>query len=175
MIVGIDSMVLIYANLVPQKTGQKSGLTAEQLQKKKELSTRAKLLLHMLRDETIILPTIAIAELLVPVPAAKKSVLISTLNKRFLCAGFDLHAAAIASDIWAYYKTLPADQKYDDRNVLKADIFILAAVKAAGGKELYTHDAKFRNLASNFIVVKDLPIRDPSDMFALSDIESGDL
>lgn len=67
--VGIDAMVLVYAGIVPSKEAS-ADVT--------EWSLRARRLLDRLDDDeaTIVLPTIAISELLVPVPIAESGLLI---------------------------------------------------------------------------------------------------
>ena len=165
--VGIDSMVLIFAGLVPNK-GKKSKEFAE-------LNLRARLLLYQLRAETIVLPTIAVSELLVPVPAAKKSLLLGTLSARFTMPSFNLPAAVIAAELWAHHEKLPRDLRYTDRRVLKADLMIVASAKAAGATKFYTHDKKCRAVAANVMQTFDLPKNDPSDMFIMDDLKKGEV
>lgn len=146
----------------------------------KDLRIRATLLLHMFRQKqndipVIVLPTVAIAELLVPVPNSQRGELISTLSKRFVCQPFDLRASAIASDLWARHKSLPPDLQYESRHVLKSDAMILASAKAAGAVRFYTSDRKCRALADICMSGCDLPKRDPDDMFAAGDAERGEL
>lgn len=158
-------MVLIYAGIVPVK---KTSTVAP------ELSLRAKLLLHMLRDSIVILPTIAVSELLVPVPAAKKGVLVAELQTRFLCPQFDIQAAAIAADLWAKHRKLPKDSQYKQRQVLRADSMIIATCKASGATVFYSHDSGCRDLANLVMKGHGLPKDDPTDMFIKNDIERGE-
>jgi len=152
VIAGIDSMVLIYAGKVPRNQSALS-------RKDAELSVRAKILLRELSDKkaTIVLPTIAIAELLVPVPSGQKSQLLSELQKVFACRPFDLPATAIAADLWSRYKQLPQDQQYESRDILKSDAMIVATAKAAGATVFYSHDGRCRKMASLVMVSRDLP------------------
>lgn len=167
MLVGIDSMVLIFAGVVPRKSAKSKEI--------EELRVRAQLLLHQKRDETVVLPTIAVAELLVPVPPAKRGQLIATVSGRFMCPSFDLPAAAIAAALWAHHAKLPTDLQYSQRHVLKADAMIVAAAKSAGATEFYSHDKKCRALANRIMKAFDLPTRDPNDMFLAEDIRRGDV
>lgn len=173
MIVGIDSMVLIYANAVPVKSQSKRSKEFE------ELSVRAKLLLHILtkskKDVQIVLPTVAIAELLTPVQKHLKGNLTSELSKMFICAPFDLHAASIASDLWAAHGSTSERLKYKNRHLLKSDVMIIGSAMSAGATDFYTHDKKCRELASIVMNAHDLPTHDPDDMFAADDIRRGDL
>ena len=166
--IGIDSMILIYAGLVPRKSSKKSKMLDD-------LSARAKLLLHMKRNDTIVLPTIAISEILVPVPASQRGILVATLSSRFVCPSFDLSAAAIAAELWSRSKQLPRDLRHDARHVLRADAMIVAAAKASGATEFYSHDEKCRALASIVMTAHDLPTYDPDDMFAMDDLRRGEL
>lgn len=170
MIVGIDSNVLIYAGLAPSK-GDSSKLTGE-------LGIRAKMLLHRLHREkaTILLPTIAVAELLVPIPKAKHGDVLAVLEKHFVCSPFSLHAAAIAAELWARKKSNPTVGHKGSRIVVKADAQILGTLIAGGATEFYTHDQNCPKLilASDPIEVYDLPANDPEDIFLRGDIERGD-
>lgn len=166
--IGIDSMILIYAGWGPRKSDKVSS-NAE------ELGVRSKLLLHMNRKDIIVLPTVAISEILVPVSPAQRGVLLAKLTDRFLCPPFDLPAAAIAADLWSRHKTLPKNLQYTKRQVLRADTMIVATAKVAGATKFYSHDRKCRALANMVMTGCELPVRDPDDMWAVNDIRHGDL
>jgi len=153
-VIGIDSMVLVYAGLVPRKSSEKTD-------KLEELSLRAKLLMHLKKKDTIVLPTIVVSEVLVPVPPAQRGLLVAKLSSMFLFAPFDMPSAVIAADLWARHKQLPADQQYRRRPVLKADAMVVAAAKSQGATEFYSHDKKCRALADLVMTGCDLPTRDP--------------
>ena len=163
-------MILIYAGAVPVSDGPKSSDFAD-------LSARAKLLLHDLAkhgNNDIILPTVAISELLVPVPIAQHGPLMAALRKRFICQTHDLLAATIAATIWAQYKQLPPDHRYENRHVLKSDAMIVAASKAAGARRFYSHDAKCRKMAELAgMVARDLPTNG-EDLFSKQEIDEND-
>lgn len=166
--IGIDSMILVYAGLAPRKSGKVS-------KELEDLRVRSQLLLHMQCKEIIVLPTIAISEVLVPVPTARRGALIAELSERFLCPSFDLHAADIAADLWSRHKKLPGDSQYKSRHVLRADAMIVAAAKSAGATVFYSHDKKCRALADLVMTGRDLPIDDPNDMFLKDDIRRGEV
>lgn len=169
--VGIDSMILIYAGIVPTNN------TSPRPPDYEELRVRSRLLIHQLAQKkaTVFLPTIAVSELLVPVPMSQKGILIATLTERFVCPSFDLPSAAIASDLWARHNQLPADLQYESRHVLKADAMIVGCAKAAGATEFYSHDRRCLALAGLVMKAHDLPTNDPNDMFAVDDIRRGEL
>ena len=159
MIVGIDSMILIYAEVVPSNPATRGADFAD-------LRDRAKLLLHMRKDDTIILPTVVLSELLVPVPKTDRGTLIAILQKMFVCPPFDVPAASIAADLWSQHRNLPQDQRYDKRQVVRPDCMIIASVRAAGATDFYSHDKKCQTLAKVAgMTPHDLPTRDPNDMF----------
>lgn len=170
MIIGIDSMVLIYAGIVPLKMGIRCSDF-------EELHVRSKLLLIMTKKKKgrILLPTVAMSELLVPIPKSQQGPMIAFLQQKFICPPFDLQAASIAADLIARHKNLPQDQRYDQRDVVRADAMIVASVKAAGATDFYTHDHKCRALASLVLAAHDLPKQDPDDMFLADEIAKGEV
>jgi len=170
VIAGIDSMILVYAGLVPSNPKTRSADF-------KDFHVRAKLLLHKLARDgaTVLLPTVAVSELLVPVPKAEKGALIAVLTEKFVCPSFDVQAAAIAADLWSQHKKLPTDLQYDKRHVLRADALIVASVRAAGANDFYSHDRRCRALAELVMKAHDLPTNDPTDMFLEGDIRRGNI
>lgn len=168
--VGIDSMVLIYAGLVPSKT------TEQPDSKVKEFQVRSRTLILGLAQKkaTVFLPTIAISEILVPVPPQQRVLLIAQLEERFVLCPFDLPAAAIAADLWCRYRQLPHDMKYPDRSVLKADAMIVASAKSAGAVEFYTTDARCRALADLVMKGKEPPAYSDDNMFLRGEVERGE-
>jgi len=168
-VVGIDSMIVIWAGCVPDLNTE--SWPKEKIEKRAEMKRRATILFQLFARKKwhIVLPTIAIAELLVKVPEAGKANLIAAQGKRFICPSFDPRAAAIASSLFSKFKSLPADQQYQDRNVLKADSMIIGSVIAAGATTFYSHDAAARRMAELSIKGKDLPVRDPDGQFDFPD------
>jgi hypothetical protein len=153
---GIDTMVLIYAGVVPTNPG---------VQIDADLRLRAKLLLHMLTNAgaTIILP------------AAKHGEFLAALQSHFVCAPFDVKASSIAADLFAEHAKLDRTAKYTSRQVLKADVLIIAAAKSAGATDFYSHEKQCRTLASKVMQAHDLPTHDPNDMFLMDDIKRGEV
>lgn len=74
MIVGIDSMILVYAGVVPQKRATKKR-TEKEKNELADLKRRAKYLFQDLKEAEaiVVLPTIALSELLVPVGSEERS------------------------------------------------------------------------------------------------------
>jgi len=156
-VVGIDSTIVIWAGFVPEVNTD--SWPKEKIEKRAEMKRRATILYRSFSRKKwlVVLPTIAIAELLVKVPEAEKANLIAAPGKRFICPSFDPRAAAIASGLWSRFKSLPADQQYQDRNVLKADSMIIGSVVAAGATAFYSHDGPARRMAELAIKGLDLP------------------
>ena len=102
MIIAIDSQILIYAEIVPRKNAKHSP-------EFNDLRVRAKLLLAKVdpKKDTIILPVIAVSELLVPVPQIHRGAVIAVLQQKFVCPPFDLPAASIAAELTAQHSKLP--------------------------------------------------------------------
>jgi len=163
-------MVVIYAGLVPATNAP----SAQSL----ELHVRAQRLFDNLSldQATIVLPFVAISELLVPVPTEDAAKLIRILQELFFCPVFDSRAASIAASLWSHHKRLPRDRQYKNRHVLKADVLIVASAKAAGATTFYSNDRECRMLASLIMEADGLPAQPKTlqDVFVESDIRRGD-
>ena len=172
MIIGIDSNTLIYAGLAPRVDAKDEDDPDEEL---KQLQKSAKIVLFLHQEDTIILPAIAVSEVLTPIPEERKGALVSTLTEMFVCPPFDLRAAVVASRLRAEQKKLPAKERYTkrERHVLKADAMIVASVVVAGATRFYTSDKKCRKMASLIIDAPELPKSIPDNLY--SDEILGDL
>ena len=122
------------------------------------LAERARFLLHRLERDAarIVVPAISAAEWAVPIAPEKRAGFLDTLNKQFFVKAFDLQSAAIAADLYAKAKTIPEEER-TKRQVLSADIKIIATAKAAGATVFYTHDKKCRRVARLIMPAEDLP------------------
>jgi hypothetical protein len=120
----------------------------------------------------VVLPMVAVSELLVPVPASKRGAIITTLGEMFVCPDYDQKAAAIAADIWAKYKEIPSNQRYENRHVMRVDVLIVASAKAAGATEFFTNDDNCRALAN--LVMKGRPLPTHSEELFINEmLETG--
>ncbi len=153
MSVALDTMVLIWGL---RRTNPKAGSVNASVA---DLQRRSRILIRDLEEkkETIVIPTVEVAELLVPIPSSEHGNFIAKLSERFFCPPFDLRAAAVAADLWQYHRQLPADEQIE-RRVLKADVLIIATSKVAGVNLFFSHDAKCRKLAEKAgLKGRDLP------------------
>lgn len=152
MSVTLDTNVLIWG----LKFG--SGNTAPRVA---EMQRRAGILLADLEQdrETIVVPNIVVAELLLAIDPKEHGKFIGELQSRFFIPSFDLRAVPVAAALWQAHRKLPkADQI--SRTVLKADAMIIATAKVSGVKIFYSEDRKARILASLAdLTACDLPTR----------------
>jgi predicted nucleic acid-binding protein len=124
------------------------------------LQDRAKILLRQLDDDkaTIIVPTVVVAELLVPLRPAQHGEFIAELRRRFFCPPLELQAAALAAELWRKHRGLPKSQQAK-RTTLKADVLIIATARVAGASIFYSHEPKCRRLAKLAkMEARDLPM-----------------
>jgi predicted nucleic acid-binding protein len=129
-----------------------------------EMQQRSVILLDMLdeKNETIIVPSVMVAELLVKVEIADQGNYLAELQKRFFIPLFDLPASALAASLWLRHKGLPKDEQIT-RTTLKSDVMIVATAKVAGASTFYSNDRKCRKLASLAgMEALDLPISHPN-------------
>jgi predicted nucleic acid-binding protein len=125
--------------------GLRGGGNAEQ----RDMERRARVLLNQLDEDkaSVIIPSVAVAELLVPIDEADHATFLSELQRRFICPPFDLRAASIAAQLWRSHRQLPKSDQVK-RTTLKADVLIVATARAAGAARFYSHDKKTRRLAA---------------------------
>jgi len=160
--VALDSMTVIWGL---QATGHRRG--NPQQPALADLQRRARILLDMLdkEEQTIILPAVALAEVLIGVAENSHDLFLAKIQQHFHCPPFDLRAAAQAAKLWIWNRGLVADQQIA-RAVLKADVQIVATAKVAGADKFYTHEPKLRKLAEFAgLQALDLPTHHPTDMF----------
>jgi predicted nucleic acid-binding protein len=134
---------------------------------------RSKYLLRELSDPEIhvVVPMICVAEVIAPLPDAKRGEFIAELQERFVLQPFDTRAAAIAAKLRELSASAGKDTQYG-RLVLKADTLIVASAKSAGATVFYTNDVNCRKLANIIMEGKDLPTIAP-DLFIDSEIREG--
>jgi PIN domain len=165
--VALDTMVLVWGGLRPP-ISKKTATSAHVA----EMEFRSRVLIRDLEDrgEKVIIPTIAVAELLTPLEPHQHGQFIATLTDRFFCPPFDLRVAAMAAQLWQWHRGLPAEEQIQ-RSVLKADVLIISVAKVAGASIFYSHDAKSRKLAAHAgMKALDLPTHS-EDMFTNAEMK----
>lgn len=111
-------------------------------------SRRARILLSELQSAQaqLIMPTMVVTELLYPIPKDRHPRFMSVVNARFLSQEFDVKAAALAADIWAYGRSF-ATGAPGERYAAKADACIVASAHCAGARFFYSDDKTCRKMA----------------------------
>src|SRR5713226_4839145 len=136
MSVGVDAMVIIWGLKKTHHKGKKSTL-----QNVVEMQRRARILLETLAEEkeTVVVPSVAVAEVLLGVDPNEHGHFIAELQARFFLPPFDLRATVIAAKLWQAHRELPKEETIE-RKHLKADVMILATAKVAGATRFYSHE-----------------------------------
>jgi hypothetical protein len=140
-IVGIDTQTLIWGMPYPSKPRPTQDVA--------EMRRRAGLLFRSLQEQeaTVIIPTVVVSEFLAGIAPEKRGDVLSNLSSRFHCVSFDVLASDLAATLWDKTRPLPRTDLPQQRQVLKADILIVATAKIAGATWFYSHEAPCRKLA----------------------------
>jgi predicted nucleic acid-binding protein len=123
-----------------------------------DMKRRAQLALRLIERDGmgVIIPTVALAELVTPMQDRVAGEFIAAAEERFVIAPLDTRAASIAAKLWrAHKKFREADRL--KRTVLKADALIIASAYCAGASLFYSHDRACRKLAEVLMQARDLP------------------
>jgi hypothetical protein len=132
---------------------------------------RSAILINMLEEdkERIVIPTVLVGEFLAGIDPKDHGNVIVELQKRFFCPEYDVRAASLAAELWEYNRGLPKDSSAK-RNVIKADVMIVATAKVAGATKFYSHDSRCRAFAARAgMTASDLP-HNHKDMFKNAEI-----
>lgn len=160
MICSMDAMTMIWGLRKPHYS--KSQQPSEEVV---DLQRRAHVLLLSLDQQRarIVVPTVAVAEVLAGIERQRHGQVLAEIQKRFFCPPFDLKASALAAELWQKHRALPKNQQME-RSILKADVLIIATAKTAGATVFYSHDVNSRKLAGTVMEARDLPTHS-EDMF----------
>ncbi|HMP01366.1 MAG TPA: type II toxin-antitoxin system VapC family toxin [Gemmatales bacterium] len=141
MIAGLDTQALIWA--MPWWS-----IRPKQNQDVEEMSRRARILVRTLASEKAktIVPTVVVSEFLAGISEGKHGEVLSALSSKFFCASFDIRAADLAARLAMKTRGLPKAEQ-GERQILRADILIVATAKIAGAAVFYSNDARCRKLA----------------------------
>jgi len=147
----VDSMICVW------------GIKKEAIEEQKHMIPRTEAFLDFLDEsgKKILLPAPVIAEILTPVDdEERKSEIIELINRRFVVGSLDAMASIKAAEIANKkndWKEVYTEGETFHRNRFKFDTLIVATAITKGAEVLYTHDSKFRNLASEYLECRDLP------------------
>ena len=129
-----------------------------------DMISRAKIFIDTLNDDkelTILIPSIVIAEYLLPIPHQEHANIINVFNSSFIIAPFDAFAASKFSIIWNTHKPSQEVEKLVKngftKTELRADSMIVATAVARKAECIYSHDNGVKNFAKGFIDVREIP------------------
>ena len=112
-------------------------------------------------DDYVLIPSIVMAEFLIPIPPELHATVINLFKKNYIIAPFDALAASKFSLIWQTNKpTETAKQLINDyatRAELRADSMIVATAVAQKADCIYSNDKWIKTFAKGFIEVKKIP------------------
>lgn len=112
----------------------------------------------------IIVPSVVVAEYLVPVDSERRKSVVASLSERFIIHSFDVHCAVIAAELHGLGDAQRPKGTEDRRKCLKADCMIIATAFAHKADRFYSHDKDCRNFAETLSgwEVRDLPPHAPT-------------
>lgn len=130
-------------------------------QGQQHLVDRSTALLELIEknNDSVILPSIVVGELLVPVPLEEQGEVLKRLRNEWIVVDYDSFAALQFARMRhgrPTAETLKELQKTDPsatRNELIADTMIAATALAHRATRVYTNDRRFRNSAGNYIEI----------------------
>ncbi|MBN4058970.1 type II toxin-antitoxin system VapC family toxin [bacterium AH-315-J04] len=129
---------------------------------------RAKWLFQDFDDSNaqVVIPSIALAEYLVPYDSHVHSDVVGPLAKRFIIAPFDVKCASLGARLFKEgLKRRKIGTPYD-RKIIKSDALVVATAYVHGARTFYSDDARCRKLAAQTnMTVKSLPTIAP-DLFS---------
>ena len=173
-LVALDTQVLTWAvqalheKHVPIEP-RKTAATPAQIAQWEERKGQAVSLLQELQDNktTVSIPSIVLGELLCAVPVSKHAALFDVLAKDFVVHPFDLVASMTFAELYRLRHTdgtidaLKAQTPPPTREMVKADLVILATAVRWKADRIYSHDAGLAKLAHGRIRVLEMPPRKP--------------
>lgn len=118
-------------------------------------------------DAQIILPSIVVAEFIIPVPASARPDVVASLRERFLIEPFDTKDAIMAARLWDYGKVNRAMGAPGARLAMRADTLIIATAVGHGATEFYTDDEDCFTMANKVMTAKRLPTIAPHLFFGI--------
>lgn len=133
--------------------------------------SRTKWLFDQFEEEEcqIIVPTVVLAEFLVPLSEQRRTEMLGAMSGSFLLAPFDVRCAAIAASLIPSALDGRKKGEAHSRHSVKVDAMLVATAKVWNAGRVYSNDAKCRELAQRLgLVSQDLP-KQPSNLFGYAD------
>lgn len=124
---------------------------------------RAQDLIHSLEKirSQVIIPSMVLAELLMPVSEADYGKLFAELSRKFMIVPFDAQAAFHFTTLWKQQeKRQPVKTgiKKPTRAKMKTDFMIIATAISRRATCIYSADSDVENFSKGYIEVRKLPI-----------------
>lgn len=154
-----DTHILIWGIKEQAKEGQED-----------KISLAKRFISKLSADDNVLIPSIVLAEFLIPIPLEQHARVINLFNKKFIIAPFDALAASKFSLIWQTNKPPePAKQLIKDnatRAELRANSMIVATAVARKADCIYSYDKGVKTFAKGFIEVREIPfVPEEVDLF----------
>lgn len=124
---------------------------------------RTKAFIRKLQDDKIhvLIPSVVIAEFLMPIPPDMYATVINLFDRGFVVAPFDTAAASQFAKIWLSKKgqelVNSLVESGSTRAELKVDSLIVATAISQKAECIYSHDAGVKAFAQGHIAVKEIP------------------
>jgi len=149
----LDTHILIWAIKEQASPGQE------------DMVSKAQRFLKQLESQKIIVlvPSIVVAEILMPVPPELHAMVINLLDRSFVIPPFDLQASTNFAKIWQNRQHQGIVEELQrnhqaKREELKADCMIVAIAITRGSECIYSYDNKLKLFAKGYIEVREIPI-----------------
>lgn len=123
---------------------------------------RAKNLLYTLEDShsQVIVPSLVLAELLMPVEEKDYGKLLAEISKAFMIVPFDAQAALHYASLWKHWRKKNFEQIGENkptRAKMKTDFMIVATAISRKAECIYSADTDIDKFAEGHIEVRKLP------------------
>ena len=152
------------------------GLKEQSQEDQEDMITKTKKFINSIddKDTLVLIPSIVLAEFLMPIPATLHAMVINLFNKNFIVAPFDALAASKHALIWQTNKPPEKASKTikdgTTKAELKADSMIVATAVSRKADCIFSHDNNLKAMAKGFIDVMEIPfIAEEPEMFEKKD------
>jgi len=128
-----------------------------------EMIPRTKALIHKLQEDRIhvLIPSVVIAEFLMPIPLDMHATVINLFDKAFVVVPFDAAAASQFARIWLSNKGQELVngliRSGSTKAELKVDSLIVATAVSHNAECIYSDDSGVKAFAQGFVQVRNIP------------------